>query len=1390
MPSRKSPSSSAAKPALAVERRILSDVLKAIGRPALPQDLSNVLLLLGHGEFEGVRRLREEELRGHLEALVSSGEAVCHPEGRYVAADLSSQALREIYSRPEYGGLPAAVAHALPMVGVHGETNEENLRRDLRNAFFAADVALLNHVLNTMRDVFPGEYKGERFLDFLFDEPEEWLLSLPDPFLQVCAWCLLPSASSALRPVRRLAERCLPLADITKPKVVCSLLDYTILCGDWKCLQSLMQKLKPGQAARELRLGWIRFLTGRDEEAVGHFREALDQVRGESHSHDGYFRTVGGVFAILGFLREGSAVSLNQAGSYAKAGSANDTPYTVVYQLLQQVVQAKAHPDLPPVQPVWHSDSRLNNIFACVAHYWLTGSLDGGQRLLLESSAQSARAGGYLWLAEECEELLQRLRNPEVPFRRFHDLQNGKMPFFLDCVITRNSWVERFERLKQALDGLPQPTATRLVWNVNAEQAERGIITVKPIEQHSSRNGKWTKGRRFTAYRECRFGTIQPPAEPPMGEMLFQGLTPQDKFACDLLYETEEELKKDPEKAAHAWGKVIQALQGHPRLFLEGGDGQPLHCVPGEPVVEVTPLEDALQYSLLPQAPQEEECVVRLERGNQLTVYTFPTPIRRLRRALSGDFRIPLSDPQENGRVLEHLLRRFRVISQGPLPGISLPPVAADPLPCLQLTNWERGLRVAMMVQPFGSSMPYYLPGEGPMEMICQEVRMVRDFERERERAEAVVQSCPRLRETVQEEPWRWSLEGQACYELTLQLQGMSNCRVQVPNDRKFVCRRTLTMSNISLHTQSYLSWFSVEGDVVLEGSEATASLADLIQAVAERKHFVTLSDGDVVALSEDVRLKLEALNRLGDIVRGRGAGEGGGALRICQFLMPFLQEQLAFYPGLELPPESDQWIEKYNKAMKEEPPVPKELQVTLRPYQEEGFLWLSRLDSAGAGACLADDMGLGKTVQAIALILSKASEGPSLVVAPTSVCANWQAEFGKFAPSLVCEVFGPGDRSQSFQKLGPGHVLIASYGLLQSEQASFRKVQWRVAVLDEAQAIKNSHAKRSQAALEIHADFRVVTTGTPVENNLNELWSIFNFIIPGLLGTREGFQKRFATTIENERKPEVMKELMENLRGIVSPFLLRRRKDQVLNDLPPKEEIDYPVELSPQERAFYDDLRKKIVQELNAVEKQKKSLSKLDVLSGITRLRLAVDHPRLVAGGEGLAGSKLEAFMELLQRILENGHKVLVFSQFVKFLEIVRETLEAQRIPYEYLDGARNAKERAASVENFQNGEVPVFLISLRAGGVGLNLTQADYVIHLDSWWNPAVENQASDRAYRLGQSKKVTIYHLHTVNTIEDEIKRLHEKKTELADNLLANADTIETVPMEALLQYLRKP
>ncbi len=1392
MPVKKSRSQSSTKKKQrtdAPENRILEEVLKAIGRPVSSQELLNVLLLLGHGEFEIFRRMTEGDIADCLSRLVEGGRVVCTSEGLYGAEAKDGRELREIFGKPEYAPLPDAIFHALPSVDIHGQTSRESLQRDIKNAFYSQNIALLNQVLVVMRDSFPRDYARTDLFDFLFDEDEEWLLSLPEAFLLVCAWRLLPSAALSLRPVRGLAERVYALAENAQPMAVTAMLDYALLCGDWRVLPNLLRRLQSG-APLLLRRGWSRFLAGRDEEAIVAFRDALDRIRQSAHAHNGYFKTVGGVFAVLALLREGSPASLHLARFYAKSGAANDTPHGVVYTLLESVVQAKANPDLPPVNPVWHSDCRLNTFFACLAHFWLTGTLDGSQRMLLEDVSTAAHQGGYQWIAEECQELQRRLESQGAAFSRWHDHAHSKLPFAIDCVLTRNSWVERFAKLGQVLEELPQNSDTRLAWSVNTDQADRGILTVKPIEQHSTRRGKtlgvrdrWTKGRRFTAYRDWTFGSLDRTRQAPVGELLFLGLTPQDCYACDLLRETEALLKTSPQEAPYAWAKVIQALVGHPRVMLEGGDGQTLRCVNCEPVIQVTQVGDDLQYHLLPDAPADADCVVRLEQGDQLAVYSFPTPYRHLRDALAGDFQVPGVLSSENQQVLSKMVRNFRVISQDPLPGLDLEPNPTDTIPCVQLTPRDKGLRVEFLVRPFGTAAPYYTPGEGPLEMILpsseKPFRMVRDVQRELALAEELVTACPMLSESGREKDWVWNVEGMSCYELTIalkeQMQG-GKCHVQWPSDNRFICRRTLTMSNVSLHTQSYLSWFSVEGEVKLEDSDATATLADLVHAVAEKKRFVTLDDGQVVALSEKLREQLSALSRLGDL--------NGGGMRICQFLMPFLSRELENFPGAELPPESNAWIQQYNHAMEEKPAVPAGLQATLRPYQEEGFLWLSRLDRAGAGACLADDMGLGKTVQAITLVLAKAEEGPTLVVAPTSVCANWQHEFRHFAPSLDCQVFGPGDREEAFRRLGPRHVMIASYGLLQSEQQSFRKIQWRVAILDEAQAIKNSHAKRSQAALEIHADFRVVTTGTPVENNLNELWSIFNFIIPGLLGTREGFQHRFATAIEHDNN----KDATQNLRGIVSPFLLRRRKDQVLNDLPPKEEIDYPVELGDKEREFYDNLRRQILRDLESRD-ESEGQKHIRVLSGITKLRLAVDHPRLVPGGEGLSGAKLEAFLELLRRILRSDHKVLVFSQFVKFLEIVRETLDEEGIAYEYLDGARTPKERATAVENFQTGDVPVFLISLKAGGLGLNLTQADYVIHLDSWWNPAVENQASDRAHRLGQHKKVTIYHLQTVNTIEDKIKALHKRKRDLADNLLTGADTIETVPLEELLKLLRE-
>jgi len=1347
-------------------------------------------MLMGRGEFEPFTRLSPGELEYLLKPLLEAGEIrEDASSGRLIPRAWSSEELRALFARPEYSGLAMAISRALPAIDIQGIADSENLRRDIRNAFFSADTGLLNEVLLTMRKHFSKDYVRNDFFDFLFDEPEEWLFSLPESFLTVCAWRLLPSAMAGLRPVHRMAEKFYSMVENAQPMAVSSMLDYALLCGDWAVMPALMRRLQQGRSPRMLRLAWARFISGRDEEAIALFRDALEQIRQDAHEHDSYFKTVGGIFCIFALLRDGSPSSLQLAQMYVRSACHDDTAHGVVYGLLEQVVRAKANPDLPPFHPVWKGENRLNNVFACIAHYWLTGSLDGGQRLLLESGATAAREGGYIWLAEECEELLVRLRSNNAVCNRWHEnTAGGRLPFALDCVLTRNSWVDRLGKLEQALDEFPTRISTRLAWFVNVEQSARGILTVKPIEQHATKSGKWTKGRRYTGYRDQNFEAINPPPREGLAFSFPTSLSPQDKFACDILRSVEEELKTNPDIAVKGWARVMEALIGHPRLFLEGGDNQSLRCVEMEPVIYVKRVEDALQYSLIPESGESEDCVVRMERGEQICVYEYSLAIRRLRSIFSGDFRIPDEESSENKKVLNQLVKSFRIVSDEALGVVDLPPQETDSMPYLQLVPRDRGLRVEMMVRPFGVDMQYYRPGEGPRELIYQDRdiprRMVRNPELEIERANQLIAECPRLIGAVQDStPWQWNLEGLACYELTLQLRDLlDKCHVQWPSDQKFVCHRTLSMGNISLHTQSYLSWFSVDGEVKLEDTDATASLADLIQAAADKKHFVSLSDGQVVALSESLRKRLEELSRLGEISRERG--ETRYTLRVCRFLLPFLGESIADFPGAELPPESNQWIQQYNAALAIKPKVPKDLKASLRSYQEEGYLWLSRLDAAQAGACLADDMGLGKTIQAIALILSKSSEGPALIVAPTSVCANWSAEFKKFAPGLSCEVFGPGDRTESFKKLGPKHVLITSYGLLQSEQQAFKKAHWRVAVLDEAQAIKNSHAKRSQAALEIQADFRIVTTGTPVENNLGELWSIFNFTIPGLLGSKENFQHRFAAAIEHDNNPDVTK----NLRGIVSPFLLRRRKDQVLNELPPKEEIDYPVELTSEERSFYDNLRKRILADLDSHD-ESEGQRHIRVLAGITKLRLAVDHPRLVPGGENLSGAKLEAFLELLRRILQNGHKVLVFSQFVKFLEIVRETLDTEEISYEYLDGARTPKERAASVERFQKGDVPVFLISLKAGGLGLNLTQADYVIHLDSWWNPAVENQASDRAHRLGQNKKVTIYHLQTVNTIEDKIKALHKRKRDLADNLLSEADTIETTPLEELLKLLRE-
>ncbi len=455
---------------------------------------------------------------------------------------------------------------------------------------------------------------------------------------------------------------------------------------------------------------------------------------------------------------------------------------------------------------------------------------------------------------------------------------------------------------------------------------------------------------------------------------------------------------------------------------------------------------------------------------------------------------------------------------------------------------------------------------------------------------------------------------------------------------------------------------------------------------------------------------------------------------------------------------------------------------------KEDGYRWAIRLATAGIGGCLADDMGLGKTLQALAVLLQRAAGGPALVIAPSSVCGNWLAEAQRFAPSLKTRLYSEardGEREAVLATAGPHDLLIVSYMLLQLSPERFSGRTWHTVIADEAQAIKNAATRRSQAVFGLTTDFRLALTGTPVENRLADLWSIMRFANPGLLGNSKRFNQRFAAPIERYGD----RAAQHILRRLIAPFVLRRTKSEVLQELPQRTELVLTVSPDGAEAAHYEALRRLATQEIAQTRDHAAPTDlRFTILTQLTRLRRAACDPRLTSPLLGIAGAKVQAFAELASELTANGHKALVFSQFVDFLSLLREPLDAAGIRYQYLDGATPAADRSRRVAAFQAGDGDIFLISLKAGGFGLNLTAADYVVITDPWWNPAAEDQAMGRAHRIGQLRPVTVYRLVSKGTVEERIIDLHHEKRALAESILAPGDASVLPSTEDLLALMR--
>lgn len=465
------------------------------------------------------------------------------------------------------------------------------------------------------------------------------------------------------------------------------------------------------------------------------------------------------------------------------------------------------------------------------------------------------------------------------------------------------------------------------------------------------------------------------------------------------------------------------------------------------------------------------------------------------------------------------------------------------------------------------------------------------------------------------------------------------------------------------------------------------------------------------------------------------------------------------------------QRLARFHEMPEVEPP--RGLRAKLRPYQRQGLSWLQFLSDCGLSGVLADDMGLGKTLQTLAHIVREKEQGrldrPALVIAPTSLIPTWRNEVRRFAPELRLLVLHGNSRHELFGLVEDSDVVLTSYTLLLRDHEQLLARHWRLCVLDEAQAIKNPATKLARTACQIRADQRIALTGTPMENHLGELWSVFHFLLPGLLGDRETFRRVFRNPIEKEADEARRAVLVAR----VGPFMLRRTKEQVASELPPKVEFVREIELSDEQRDFYESVRLAAHARVREeIEQRGLARSNIAILEALLKLRQVCCDPRLLKGRKlgQVESAKYDLLMEMLENMVETGRRIIVFSQFVEMLELIEAGLKKRHLPYVVLTG--RTRDREQPVARFQNGEVLIFLISLKAGGTGLTLTAADTVIHYDPWWNPAVETQATDRAHRIGQNKTVFVYKLIASGTVEERMLELQARKKALVEGVLSGA------------------
>ncbi len=1163
--------------------------------------------------------------------------------------------------------------------------------------------------------------------------------------------------------------------------------------------------------------GCIHFMLGENEQALVQFERDLQQLKKIGSRKRMFFPGIAGLFFILALIKTGDNSFFVRIRTFIDTVRTQQPGNMLMgaYDMLDKFLSAQdsGSTDLSLDPSAFTSGNSITVLFGILVQFWLDGGLSAsgpgvlgrdGLRLLWAR----ARDNEFQWIAMVFAELIGRIDQDRKLLDFAADItRKTAMASVADGVVLEEPWKRRLKALVSIAgeqDPRPEKTAgnCRMIWLVGYRD---GLISLAAREQRLGPDHAWSKGRPIALSR------------------LYSGRN------LDFMTENDARIRKTLKREQNNQNvtysfdlkQTLPALVGHPLLFLEESPEISVEFVKGEPELLVQRSENQLHVKLLKDFSEEGISVIR-ETPTRFKIIEVTQKHKDIARIISRHgLKVPASHRKQIMAAVGNLSSFMTVHSAvavdtkiintlngktGQIKG-----VRANPQIYIHLVPLGEGFKLTMFVKPFGPKGPYLKPGQGAENIMAevdgQRLQTRRDLGLEQEKAREIEEACPVLA-GIEETGREWLLqETDICLEVLLELQKvMDKVVIEWPEGERVAVRQLASPDKLRLQIRRMkgsrgLSWFAVSGSLPVD-EFLVIDMKKLVElARSNSGRFLPLGNGEFLALTDEFRRRLDDFSYIADL-HGKQQ-EDDRTLRIHPLAAMAMENIIQDMGSLEVDETWKEQLRLIREAQLLDAEVPSTLRADLRDYQIEGYKWLSRLAHWGGGACLADDMGLGKTLQALAIILEKTCHGPILVIAPTSVCMNWLQEANRFAPTLNMHQMGQRNRKKLVQSLREFDVLVTSYTLLQQEAKLLAGKEWQVIVLDEAQAIKNMETKRSRAAMSLNGRFKLLTTGTPVENHLGELWNLFNFIVPGLLGSLKSFNERFAIPIERFGDQAARTKL----RKLIKPFMLRRTKTQVLEELPPRTEITLQVEMNREELAFYEVIRRQAIENLAAdgnpsagggrkkgaaavsAGKNNGRVYTVKILAEIMKLRRACCNPKLVMPETDIQSSKLFLFEKVVDELLENRHKALVFSQFVGHLQIIRSFLDTKKIEYRYLDGATPVKQRKEEVDAFQAGRGDLFLISLKAGGLGLNLTAADYVIHMDPWWNPAVEDQASDRAHRIGQIHPVTIYRLITKDTIEEKIVRLHQEKRDLANSLLAETAISSRFSVEELLNLIRE-